>query len=183
MVPTDDLPRASSPHDANAHPGKATVLERLLQKLDAAGVPYQRQDHPPVYTSLQAAQVRGTSLHSGAKALVCKVDDRFALFVLPADQRLANRHVRRAFGARHLRFATVDEVLQLTGLRPGAIPPFGSLFGLPTFCDRQLTALPKIHFNAGDHCVSLTLATKDYLRAECPILGYYAAPEGSTDRE
>src|SRR5688572_10575121 len=60
------------------------VLERLQRRLAGAGVAFDLLRHEPVYTSQQAAVARGTSLSSGAKALVCKADDHFDLFVLPA---------------------------------------------------------------------------------------------------
>src|SRR5205807_548542 len=87
----------------------------------------------------QTGQVfRGTSLASGAKAIIMKGGDHFALLVLPADRKLDNPKVRKALGSKALRFASREEVEQLTGLAPGSIPPFGSLFGLPTHCDPAL---------------------------------------------
>ncbi|GIW93547.1 MAG: deacylase [Pirellulaceae bacterium] len=160
----------------------ASVHDRLIRLLDDHQVRYTRMEHPPVYTSEEAARVRGTSLCSGAKALVCKLDDRFALFVLPAHCRLANRLVRRMLGSRHLRFASVEEVWQWTRLRPGAIPPFGSLFGLKTYCDELLTREPRINFNAGDHSVSLSIGVDDYLRVEQPVVGHFAvAPDEAAE--
>ena len=110
-------------------------LENLLQK---HGIAFQVLRHEPVYTSEEAARVRGTPLASGAKALVCKGEEGFVMFVIPADRKLDSRAVRRAKGWRKLRFATREEVSELTGLAPGSIPPFGSLFGLPTLCDERL---------------------------------------------
>ncbi|MCL6503459.1 MAG: hypothetical protein K6T86_12290 [Pirellulales bacterium] len=153
----------------------ATVYDRLMALLEQHGARYQTLAHAPVFTSEEAAAVRGTSLASGAKALICRADDEFCLFVLPADQRLDSRLVRKQRHLRRLRFALPEEVLQLTGLTPGAIPPFGSLFGLPSFCDAGLTAQQAINFNAGDHCRSLCLDTADYLRIERPTLGHFAA--------
>jgi Ala-tRNA(Pro) deacylase len=152
-----------------------TVLARIETRLSGAGVTYQVLRHPPVYTSEEAAAVRGTSLASGAKALICKADHQFVMFVVPANLRLDSKQARRALGARQLRFATRDEVLELTGLTPGSIPPFGSLFHLPTWCDERLVAEPVINFNAGDHCVSLALAIRDYLQVETPTMGRLAA--------
>lgn len=151
-----------------------TVLERLIQRLSERGIEFQRMEHEPVYTSEEAARVRGTTLASGAKALICKLDDAFVMFVLPADRKLANKLVRRWLGKRQLRFAAPEEVLELTGLRPGSIPPFGSLFGLPTYCDQGLAAEPQINFNAGDHRVSLSLAFADYAAIEQPQLGRFS---------
>ncbi len=150
------------------------VLDRLQAKLSAAGVAYDVLHHAPVFTSEEAAAARGTSLASGAKALVCKADERFVLIVLPADRRLAGKLVRKSANVKSLRFATKDEVERLTGLAPGSIPPFGSLFDLPTWCDELLAAQSRINFNAGDHAVSINLAYADYLRVEEPRLGAFS---------
>lgn len=151
-----------------------SVLERIEQLLIAQGVQYRVLHHEPVYTSEEAAAVRGTPLASGAKALVCKVDGEFAMFVMPADRKLASGQVRKAMGVKSLRFASRDEVLTLTGLTPGSIPPFGSLFGLKTYCDERLSENETINFNAGDHAVSLSLRCSDYLAVERPTLGTFA---------
>jgi Ala-tRNA(Pro) deacylase len=153
-----------------------TVFQRLEALLTEHGVPYDVLHHEPVYTSEEAAAVRGTPLSSGAKALVCKGGEAFVMFVMPADRKLDSRAVRRGRGWRKLRFATREEVLDLTGLAPGAIPPFGSLFGLPTFCDRALAQNETINFNAGDHGISVSMRSADYLAVERPELGDYAAP-------
>jgi len=154
----------------------STVLSRLIELLESHSVAFERMEHEAVYTSEEAARVRGTALSSGAKALICKCDDKFLMFVLPADRKLDNRAVRRILNARHLRFASAEEVLQNTGLRPGSIPPFGSLFQLSTYCDEQLAAEPRINFNAGDHCVSISLAFADYRSVESPVMGQFSEP-------
>jgi Ala-tRNA(Pro) deacylase len=147
-----------------------TILNRIRERLQQAGVEsYTLLFHRPVFTSEEAAAVRGTPLASGAKALVLKADDRFILAVLPADRKLDNRRLREQLGVRSLRFASREELLQLTGVPPGAVPPFGSLFGLPTYCDPALLQQTEINFNIGDNAVSMHLATQDYLRVENPV--------------
>jgi len=152
-----------------------SVLERLVERLERSQIPFKRLEHTPVYTSEQAAEVRGTPLASGAKALVCRADDRFVMVVLPADRRLDSKGVRKREAIRSLRFATREEVAELTTLQPGSIPPFGSLFGLPTWCDVRLRDQAEINFNAGDHAVSISMAFEDFVRAEQPRLGDFAA--------
>jgi Ala-tRNA(Pro) deacylase len=147
----------------------AAVFDRINEWLQQAGVPFAVLRHEPVYTSEQAAAIRGTALSSGAKALVVKAGERFVLLVLPADRKLDSRKARDTLGVKALRFATREEVAQMTGLQPGSIPPFGSLFGLPVYCDPTLAANPDINFNAGDHGISVQMAYKDYVRVEQPI--------------
>src|SRR6476646_9743829 len=114
------------------------VFDALQTFLENKSVPIDVLRHAPVFTSEEAAAVRGTPLASGAKALVCKVDDRFVMIVLPADRKLSGKAVRSSEGAKSVRFASREEVEQLTRLTPGSIPPFGSLFGLPTWCDQRM---------------------------------------------
>lgn len=151
-----------------------SVFQRVEEMLTRHAASFDVLRHEPVYTSQQAAAVRGTPLSSGAKALICKADDRFLMFVLPADRKLASKAIRRCRGWRKLRFATADEVQELTGLQPGAIPPLGSLFDLPTLCDSRLGENPTINFNAGDHGISVSMRYADYVKAEEPELGNFA---------
>jgi Ala-tRNA(Pro) deacylase len=151
-----------------------TAFDRVCRFLAEKSVPYDVLRHAPVYTSEEAAAVRGTPLASGAKALICKVDERFVMIVLPADRKLAGKLVRKSEGIKSVRFASREEVEQLTGLAPGSIPPFGSLFGLATWCDERLAQQPRINFNAGDHSISISMAHSDYLAAEQPKGGIYA---------
>ncbi len=152
----------------------ASVFERIEALLAEHGIEHQVLRHAPVYTSEEAARVRGTPLASGAKALVCKGEEGFVLFVVPADRKLDSHAVRRAKGWRKLRFATREEVLELTGLAPGSIPPFGSLFGLSTLCDERLGQNDTINFNAGDHGISVSMRYADYVKVERPTLGTFA---------
>ncbi len=148
----------------------ANVFERLQEWLTQQSVAFTVLRHEAVFTSEQAAAVRGTPLGSGAKALVVKAGDKFVMLVVPADRKLDSRKAKAALGVRDLRFASKEEVLEKTGLQPGSIPPFGSLFELPTYCDPALGEHASINFNAGDHCISIQMSHADYLAAEKPAL-------------
>ena len=151
-----------------------SVFDRLTTLLESHDVEFNVLEHEPVFTSEEAAAVRGTALSSGAKALICKVDKQFAMFVVPADRRLANKQIRATLKSRRLRFASRDEVLEMTTLKPGSIPPFGSVFGLTTYCDERIANESVINFNAGDHARSISMSYADYLRTEQPICGVFA---------
>ena len=42
------------------------------------------------------------------------------------------------FFNKNIRFATPQEVFETTGCLPGAVPPFGKIFGLKVYVDRSL---------------------------------------------
>src|SRR5262245_41875472 len=99
-----------------------SVFEQIQERLTQQGVAFTVLRHEPVFTSEQAAAVRGTPLGSGAKALVVKAGEQFVLLIVPADRKLDNRKAKTALGVRDLRFASKEEVLEKTGLLPGSIP-------------------------------------------------------------
>jgi len=152
----------------------ASVFEQIETLLKQHGIEFQVLRHEPVFTSEEAARVRGTPLASGAKALVVKGEAGFVMFVVPAGRKLDSHAVRRTKGWKKMRFATWEEVLELTGLTPGSISPFGSLFGLHTHCDERLGENETINFNAGDHSISVSMRYADYVQVEKPELEMFA---------
>ena len=151
----------------------SSVFERVESLLKQHDTVFQVLRHEPVYTSEDAARVRGTPLASGAKALIVKGEEGFVMFVVPADRKLDSHAVRRTKGWKKMRFATREEVLELTGLTPGSIPPFGNLFNLSTHCDERLADNEIINFNAGDHGISVSMRYADYVQVEKPELGKF----------
>lgn len=139
------------------------MTERLVGWLDERGVRYRLIEHRPVFTSEEAAQVRGTPREAGAKALVLLAEGKPVHVVLPGHLRVDNAQLRVILGTRTLRFATPEELLALTGCPPGAVPPFGNLFGLPVLVDEALAEREEIAFNAGSNSISIAMAARDFL--------------------
>lgn len=148
----------------------APTLEAIRRLFDARGIAYREVQHPPTFTSEQSAQARGEELRFGGKALVVKGDDEvYRLFVLPADRKLDSAAIRRQFGFKRLRFATAEELLQLTGLSPGSVPPFGQpILPFELYVDEAILANERIAFNAGSLTDSMILSVGDYLQAAAP---------------
>lgn len=107
---------------------------------------------------------RLAKIEAGAKALVLLAEDRPVQVVLPGHLRVDNARLRAILGTRTLRFATPEELLALTGCAPGAVPPFGNLFGLPVLVDQELTEREEVAFNAGSNTVSIVMRCADFLR-------------------
>ena len=141
------------------------VLQRVRDLLRSAEVAFTEKHHEPTFTSEESARARGESLAIGAKALVVKADEAFRLLVLPADRKLDSAAVKRNFGVKKLRFADAAELLVLTGLVPGSVPPFGPpVMELPLFADPCLLDNEKMAFNAGSLTDSIVMASTDYQR-------------------
>ena len=140
----------------------ALVSVRAL--LNDAGVEFAERHHEPTPTSADSARVRGDPIAQGAKALVLKVGESFGLFVMSAALRLDSGAIKRHHKVKRVRFATPEELMDLTGLVPGSVPPFGRpVLELDLHVDMSIAAQERLSFNAGSLTDSITLAAVDYL--------------------
>ena len=141
----------------------------LCTLLTREGVAYRTLHHEPTFTSDQSARVRGEEIRIGGKALVMKVGEDFRLFVLSAARKIDSGAIKTHFNVKKSRFASPDELLHLTGLVPGSIPPFGKpLLPFDLFVDRSILGNERIAFNAGSLTDSIIMSVDDYLRIARP---------------
>ncbi len=151
------------------------VLGRIRALLAAEGAAYRHVQHQPTYTSEQSAAARGESIQIGGKALLMKIGDEFRLFVLSAALRLDSAAVRRHFGVKRARFASAEELKELTGLVPGSVPPFGRpILPFDLYADDSITRNERIAFNAGSLTDSIIMSVADYLRIARPEVFAFA---------
>src|ERR1700722_5291075 len=151
------------------------LLHTIRAWLSSEGVSFREVHHEPTRTSEDSARARGEELRVGGKALLIKVDDVFRLFVLSADRKLDSAAVKRQFSARKTRFATPEELANLTGLVPGSVPPFGQpVLPFPLYVDPSVFANERIAFNAGSLTDSIVMQVSDYRRLARPEVFVFA---------
>lgn len=153
------------------------LVSQILKLIKDANYWSETFEHQPVRTSEEAAKIRtGYTLSQGAKALIVRFkrsesDKSFVMLVVPGDQKFDNQKVKSMLNAKDIRFATEQEVSDIThGVQVGGVPPFGNLFGLPVYVDNGVIANPKVIFNAGDRCFSIALNSTDYLSLVHPVV-------------
>ncbi len=104
------------------------MFEEIENWLKSNNIEFRTVQHEPTLTSDQSAKARGENLSIGGKALVMKVGNEFKLFVINASKKIDSSAIKKYFGVKRLRFTNQEELIELTGLVPGSIPPFGKLF-------------------------------------------------------
>ncbi len=146
------------------------VTKKVKGMLEGKGVEYKLLEHEPVYTSEQAAKVRGVSARTGVKALVVKPDrGKFLLVLVRADKRADLKAVAEKEGVRHVKLAKPEEVLEVTGCEIGSVPPFGHLTPLKTYMDRDILDENEVNFNIGEHTKSVRMKAQDLLKVINPV--------------
>jgi Ala-tRNA(Pro) deacylase len=155
-----------------------TTLGLIRQHLRSQSIDFREVHHAPTFTSEESARARGEDLRIGGKALLMKTGEMFRLFVLSANLKADSAAIRDKFGVRKIRFATADELKELTGLVPGSVPPFGNpILPFELYADSSVTANDKIAFNAGSLEDSIILRVEDWLRAARPeVFRFGVAP-------
>lgn len=142
-------------------------IKQLLAEKDAE---YELIEHEPIYTSEQAASIRGLGLENGAKSLLLKIDDQFKMFVLPGSQKLDSKKLKSLTKSNRIRFASPEEVEEITGTKIGAVYPFGEIAGVEMTVDQKLAKNEIIAFNPGVHDKSIIMKWSEYQKATKPVL-------------
>lgn len=147
------------------------TAKRLKDFLDREGVKYVTIAHSPAYTAGDTAHVAHIREKDFAKTVIVRIDGRLAMAVLPASEKLDLAQLKKAAGAKHVSLAFESEFEKwFPGCEPGAMPPFGNLYGMEVFVAKSLAADEQIAFNAGSHEELVSTAYKDFEHLVQPIV-------------
>jgi Ala-tRNA(Pro) deacylase len=138
--------------------------------LAALGISFERYEHPPVATALEAAE------HwAGIDAAHCKnlflrnqKGNRHYLVIVKHPKRADLRGVADQIGDGKLSFASPERLLTHLGVTPGSVSPFGLIndasHEVRVFLDADLKAAERISFHPNINTVTLVLAFADFER-------------------
>ena len=143
--------------------------EQVYAALDALGIPYDRYDHPPVFTGDEAALHWAAIPGRGVKNLFLrnKKGNRHYLVILPIEKEADLRRFVKAIGDDRLSFGSPDRLAEHLGLTPGSVSPFGLLnnpsHSVQVFVDAALRGDGRLifHPNLNQHSVTITPADLD----------------------
>ena len=144
-------------------------VRKLKQYLDKQHIKYVTILHSTAYTAQEiaaAAHIPGRML---AKTVMVKLDGEVAMVVLPASLRVDFACLKKASGALRAELATEEEFKDMfPECEPGAMPPFGNLYGMSVYGSRALGGEREIAFNAGSHKELMRMGYDDFLRLVKP---------------
>jgi len=151
--------------------------KKLKAYLDENDIKYVTIQHSPAFTAQEiaaAAHIPGAEL---VKSVILKVDGAFVMAALPASERVDLAALKQEIGASSVVLATESEFADLfPDCEPGAMPPFGNLFGLPVYAASELADDERIAFSAGSHSELIQMAYEDLDRLVRPSKLKFAAP-------
>jgi Ala-tRNA(Pro) deacylase len=140
--------------------------------LDRAGVKYEIVRHAPVYTAQHRAATAHIPGWHVAKVVVVRDGEWFGMAVVPAPAQLDIGALAQLTRRKQLRLAAESEFVHLfPDSEPGAMPPFGGIYGVEVFLDRTLAEAGEIVVPAGNHGEEIRISGADYVRVVNPVIG------------
>lgn len=146
-------------------------VKKLKEFLDSHHVKYVSQVHSPAFTAQEVAASAHVSGRQLAKTVIVKVNGRFAMVVLPANEHVNFSKLKEVIGSAEVDLAAESEFKNaFPGCEVGAMPPFGNLYDMSVYIASDLARQDMISFNAGSHSELMQLAYLDYERLVKPRL-------------
>ena len=152
------------------------IPTRLTTCLNDSGARYEILHEPSGPSTdnerLPAGLVRTDVVRAGKQRV---------LIVLPSQYRVDLKRFARLIGMP-VSLEVADDIKWLfPDCALGAIPPFGNLYGLPTYVDLSVARIEEIVFSAGTSTDSIRLAYLTYTEIVKPFFGLFSirAKEGS----
>ena len=154
------------------------IPHTLKTHLDREHVHYDVLSHSQTFRAVAVAQTLHVPEHEMAKVVIVKVKERFVTTVLPATEKVDVQRLRKLFGTHRVRLATEEEITQLfPDCELGAMPPLGTLYGLPVYVDRSLTGDGQIFFEGGTHSETIRMRYWDFAALVFPVVTeFHRAP-------
>jgi Ala-tRNA(Pro) deacylase len=149
--------------------------DKIKAFLDENEVRYVSIQHSRAYTAQEVAESAHVPGHEIAKTVMVKLDGTLAMAVVPAVFNVDLELLRGAAGAGTATLASEDEFkTRFPDCQPGAMPPFGNLYGMRVYADEGLSDEEMIAFNAGSHVEIIRMTYADFERLVEPKLARIA---------
>ena len=148
------------------------VEKRIKQILTSHQIDFEETEHEAVYTSQKAAHVIGLEEEeAGVKSLIFKTKEgEFILILNPGNKKVDTKKIAQMEDTKSIYFASPEEVLKITGIPIGSVPPFGHKTKLKTYLNEELLDCEYLYFNPGSHTKTIKMKSEDLLKVlENPV--------------
>lgn len=142
----------------------------FLQKKD---VGFELLPHRDTYDAQRMAQALHVSGRHVAKTVLVRADRGFTyvVVVLPATSQVDLSKTSTALGGAEVALASEIEISrEFPDCEIGAVPPFGSQYGLKTVLDEKLLDEEEIVFEGNTHHEAVRMNLADFRRVEEPMV-------------
>ena len=151
---------------------KMTVYENIIEILKKNKIKYEEFHHQPLISAKESAEARVGSMSESVKSLIFKTGmGKFILVLMRGDKRVDAKSLKLLEDTDDLHLADAAEVEKISGVKVGAVGPFGLKTKLKTYFYKGILENEYSWFSPGDNTVSVKIKSKDLLKMiENPIM-------------
>lgn len=172
------------------------ILKNLEKLLKDSKVKYEVVKHKTVFTAFDKAKTLKIKPKEVVKTLMLKLDSgaaaKYALVSIPADKNFDKEKFKKLYNDWIKKTAKAEGkvyiAIKVVGFADekwikknifktkagGAVPPFGSLFKIPSFIDKALLKAKKLVVNVGGFEESVAIVPKQLEKVEKVIKGSFS---------
>ena len=144
------------------------IPKQLIDCLNQSKAQYKILRHAEAITAQRIAQAEHVKGRHQAKVVMVKSGDQHLMVVVPADHHIDLEKIEKAV-ARPVSLGKENDFQSLfPDTAIGAMPPFGNLYGVPTYVDKHLAEQDYIVFEAGTHTDAIRMNYRDYKKIVKP---------------
>ena len=151
------------------------AASEVLSRLDALGIAYRLETHPPAHTMADCAEVdrRLHALTVKNIFLTTKNGRRFYLCLTRPDARFRTADISKQAGSSRLSFAPEEKLYELLRCRPGSASPLGLMFTdrVGLLADGALRDIPMLAFHPCDNTRTVAISNRDFFDVFLPAAG------------
>ncbi|MDN3717212.1 aminoacyl-tRNA deacylase [Vibrio breoganii] len=140
-----------------------TAVTQFLQR---NGVGFTMLPHStPAISIGDAAKQRGISSHIMLKTVLLRdMGGKLFLACIPGDQQVDPKKVRAHFNCRRTTCVNAEEVVHITGFKPGTLTPLILPESITTIFDHSVLQLAEVTISSGSDMAGIMLRTEDVLK-------------------
>ncbi len=140
----------------------------LLSLLDRLGLKTETTEHPPLFTVEESQALRGEIAGGHTKNLFLKdKKDQIFLVVAEEDAPIDMKTLHKAIGSARLSFGKPELLMELLGVVPGSVTPFGVVNDtagrVSVILDASLLRHPRLNFHPLENVATTTIGRDDFL--------------------
>jgi Cys-tRNA(Pro) deacylase len=143
---------------------------RVLRQHKVAFVPHL-YDWEPRGGTRASSEALGVDEHAVIKTLIFEDERRQPLCILMhGDREVSAKNLARQLGVKAVAPCAPEVADRHSGYQVGGTSPFGLRRAMPVFCERTITALPRLWINGGARGFLVELAPAELVRVLAPTL-------------
>jgi Ala-tRNA(Pro) deacylase len=142
----------------------------IYQILDELKIPFQKYEHPAVYTVAEAEKY-DIQIDAGMTKnlfLRNKKGDKYFLVVMEGKKRADLKELGLMLDEPKLSFASPEKMSEYLGLTPGSVSPFGLINDsgkvVKVLVDKALMTYDRLGFHPNVNTATLAINTNDFKR-------------------